>query len=352
MNQRHFWTVVALFTTVVGIPSIGRAQTTKEKAPASSPAPSGEVMKVGEYQSPTGKLASNAVVNAEIHTHELAGHQAATLYVHKIPVLTFIGKQPIATEETKVGVIGDAENSAKKAATIGTSVDKNQAGEDPMQRATLVAAKINQLISDKVDASKITVSWIAGGESTSAKEAQTKSLDSQQKPGDRYLLKVNGEELVEINSNTRLPDTTNNPAKDALQVTNRLRRLIGNASPITQIANLPGQTTKSPMQISIGPVKISLKGVASWYGYDGSGSQTAAGERYNPEGMTAAHRSLPLGTKVRVTNTRNGRSVVVRINDRGPYVRGRIIDLSAAAARILGMMGTGVAPVQIDVLGR
>ncbi|MBO3457187.1 septal ring lytic transglycosylase RlpA family protein [Aetokthonos hydrillicola Thurmond2011] len=352
MNQRHFWTVVALFTTVLGTPSIGRAETTKEKAPTSAPAPSGEVMKVGEYKSPTEKLATNAVVNAEIHTHEMAGHQAATLYVRKIPVLTFIGQQPVTTEETKVGVIGNAQNSPTKVAKNGTSLDQNQPNDDPIQRATLVAAKINQLILDKVDASKITVSWKAGGESTSANEAQTKSLDGQQKPSDRYILKVNGDELVEINSETRLSDTTNNPAKDALQVTNRLRRLIGNASPITQIANLPGQEPKSSKQISIGPVKISLNGVASWYGYDGSGSQTAAGERYNPEGMTAAHRSLPLGTKVRVTNTRNGRSVVVRINDRGPYVRGRIIDLSAGAARILGMMGSGVAHVRIDVLGR
>ena len=99
-------------------------------------------------------------------------------------------------------------------------------------------------------------------------------------------------------------------------------------------------------------VRINFTGIASWYGYDGSGSQTASGERYNPEGLTAAHRTLPFGTKVRVTNTRNGRSVVVRINDRGPYIRGRIIDVSAGAARILGMIGSGVAPVNIEVLGR
>ncbi len=92
--------------------------------------------------------------------------------------------------------------------------------------------------------------------------------------------------------------------------------------------------------------------MASYYGYDGSGNSTASGKRFNPEGMTAAHRSLPFGTRVRVTNTRNGRSVVVSITDRGPYIRGRILDLSVGAARILGMMGSGIAPVQIDVLGR
>jgi rare lipoprotein A len=67
--------------------------------------------------------------------------------------------------------------------------------------------------------------------------------------------------------------------------------------------------------------------------------------------MTAAHRTLPFGTKVVVTNLNNGRSVVVRINDRGPFIRGRVIDLSAAAARALGVMQTGIAPVQVQVLG-
>ena len=158
-----------------------------------------------------------------------------------------------------------------------------------------------------------------------------------------------------MDGNTRLPDTTNNLAKDALQVANRLRKLIGDASPLSEIANVPNKLSMPihlPKKISIGPMVITFNGKASWYGYDGSGNETAAGERYNPEGMTAAHRSLPLGTKVRVTNTHNGRSVVVRINDRGPYIRGRIIDLSAAAARILGMMSSGVAQVRIEVLGR
>jgi rare lipoprotein A len=361
MNQRHFWTVVALFTTVVGIPSVGRAQATKQKAPASPALPSDEVMKVGEYQSPTEKLASDAAVIAEIESYQREGHQVATLYVRKIPVLTFIGQQPQATQGTKVGVIGNVANSPVKIATIGKSVDiGNQTSpdvNDPVQRATEVAAKINQIFLNKVDASKITVSWKAKGDSTEDRTHNVKQAkQNDQQPRDRYTIKVNHEDLVEIDSNTQLADTTNNPAKDALQAANRLRRLIGNASPLSEIANLPGrlsmQMQKLPKQISIGPVLISLKGVASWYGYDGSGNETATGERYNPEGMTAAHRSLPLGTKVRVTNTRNGRSVVVRINDRGPYVRGRIIDLSAAAARILGMMGSGVAPVQIDVLGR
>jgi rare lipoprotein A len=79
-------------------------------------------------------------------------------------------------------------------------------------------------------------------------------------------------------------------------------------------------------------------GVASVYAYE-SGNRTASGQKINPGTLTAAHRSLPFGTKVKVTNHRNGRSVVVTINDRGPFVRGRIIDVSPAAAQVLGFSG-------------
>ena len=85
-------------------------------------------------------------------------------------------------------------------------------------------------------------------------------------------------------------------------------------------------------------------GIASWYQM---GHTTANGERYNPDGMTAAHRSLPFGTMVTVKNLRNGRSVRVRINDRGPFVKGRIIDVSRGAAKKLGLMGSGTARVAV-----
>jgi rare lipoprotein A len=88
-------------------------------------------------------------------------------------------------------------------------------------------------------------------------------------------------------------------------------------------------------------------GIASIYAY--SGEKTANGERANPGGLTAAHKSLPFGTRVRVVNKRNGKSVVVRINDRGPFVRGRIIDLTPAGARALGF--NGLAPVSLENAG-
>ena len=88
-------------------------------------------------------------------------------------------------------------------------------------------------------------------------------------------------------------------------------------------------------------------GMASFYK---SGKLTANGETFNPNGYTAAHRSLKFGTKVRVTNLRNGRSVIVRINDRGPFIRGRIIDLAYGAAKAVGLHNSGVAFVQVAVL--
>ncbi|HUT98632.1 MAG TPA: septal ring lytic transglycosylase RlpA family protein [bacterium] len=91
-------------------------------------------------------------------------------------------------------------------------------------------------------------------------------------------------------------------------------------------------------------------GMASWYGRDFQGRPTASGEIFDMYGYTAAHRSLPFGTRVRVTNEANGRSVVVRINDRGPWVEGRILDLSYAAAKQLGMLEAGVIRVRLEVL--
>ena len=91
-------------------------------------------------------------------------------------------------------------------------------------------------------------------------------------------------------------------------------------------------------------------GRASWYGQAHHGRKTASGEIYDMTQLTAAHRTLPLGTRVRVTNVGNGRSVVVRINDRGPFIDGRIIDLSQAAAREIGAIGAGVVSVQLEVL--
>lgn len=94
------------------------------------------------------------------------------------------------------------------------------------------------------------------------------------------------------------------------------------------------------------------RGLASWYGEDFHGKPTSSKEIYNMYDMTAAHKTLPFGTYVVVTNLKNGKSVIVRINDRGPFIRGRIIDLSYAAAKVIDMVGPGVVPVKVEILER
>lgn len=90
------------------------------------------------------------------------------------------------------------------------------------------------------------------------------------------------------------------------------------------------------------------EGVASYYGAELAGNRTASGERFNPDALTAAHRTLPMGTKLRVTNKANGKSVIVRINDRGPFAKGRVIDVSRAAAQKISMIRSGTARVLLE----
>jgi rare lipoprotein A len=112
--------------------------------------------------------------------------------------------------------------------------------------------------------------------------------------------------------------------------------------------------TNSAQDTKPGSVKPKLHwyqfGRASWYGHALQGQQTASGEAYDMNGMTCAHRSLPLGALVRVTNLRNHKSIVVRVNDRGPVPETRVVDLSYAAAHLLGFTSRGTAPVRLDVI--
>jgi rare lipoprotein A len=132
------------------------------------------------------------------------------------------------------------------------------------------------------------------------------------------------------------------------------------ALPALVVAEMPMQLSPLPSSEVVAedePIPLEAlegtrvgSGPASFYGVQFAGRPTASGERFAPEAMTAAHRSLPFGSKVRVTNTRNGRSVIVRINDRGPFHGNRVIDLSKAAAQELGFVRSGTAPVVIELL--
>jgi rare lipoprotein A len=109
--------------------------------------------------------------------------------------------------------------------------------------------------------------------------------------------------------------------------------------------------TVLPMTVTAAEKKpFTQTGTASWYGNEFKGHKMANGARYNPEDMTAAHRTLPFGTQVRVTNLRNNHCTVVKITNRGPYIKRRIIDVSRAAARALNMMKSGTARVRIEVV--
>lgn len=249
---------------------------------------------------------------ATIFEHQWKDASAVTLRIRDIPVLTFL-ESPVEAQTS------DLNKTTSKA---------TEASSNPLARAKTVASKLNRLAQNDVDARQIVASWNSADQS--------------------YSIKVKGEEIAKINDKTILPDTTNNPATDALQATNRLRRLMGGAEPLAEIAGKP-----KPSKTLAAPAGAKqMRGIASWYGPGFHGRQTANGERFNQNDLTAAHRSLPFGTRVKVTNMNNGRSVVVRINDRGPFAGGRVIDLSSAAANAIGLKGSGVGPVNIQILGR
>jgi rare lipoprotein A len=121
----------------------------------------------------------------------------------------------------------------------------------------------------------------------------------------------------------------------------------GNTQTPDSEQGIPGQTQETVKPIS---TKKSQVGKASWYGRVFQHHRTASGEPYDMNDLTAAHRTLPLGSWVRVTNLKNERSVMVRINDRGPIMKSRIIDLSYGAARMLGMGSSGISSVRLDII--
>lgn len=315
----------------------------------------GEVRKVGEYQDQE-ETDTAEDLTVTIIPHEVNNRSSATLRIQSIPVFTFLGAvtQP---DPSSVSTAGALDNAAEGRATGESETVKRptppeadasamvpgqpnsgssataDASADPMQRAGAIAARLRQIHRDGTSAETITVRW-----------------DAQR---ERYVIQVGSEELIEMNADIILPDTTRNPAEDALQATNRLRRLLGSAPPLQDIQDRP----RPAVRVSVSPANRTgstrvASGIASWYGPGFHGNRSASGEVFNQNAMTAAHRYLPFGTQVRVTNLNTGQSVVVRINDRGPFSRGRVIDLSAGAARAIGMIGSGIAPVSLEVIGR
>ncbi len=125
----------------------------------------------------------------------------------------------------------------------------------------------------------------------------------------------------------------------------------GRTSPPDVAPNPTGDSSfTSTVRPSTGKALLTLEGVASYYAHDFHGKLTSNGETFDMHALTAAHRTFPFGTRILVTNLSNGKTVTVRVNDRGPFVDGRIIDLSMGAAKVIGSFQTGTAKVRLEVL--
>ncbi|MGP1385081.1 MAG: septal ring lytic transglycosylase RlpA family protein [Thainema sp.] len=292
--------------------------------------------KVGERHVEAAVESQVEAAIAQIQSHTMGDREAATLYVRGIPVFTFIGNEVDSESDVKVGETGavapttqpNAESKNSPAEVLLTQATDQAVGDavdssDPVWKASELAARINQLHREGVDPTAIAVEW---------------------QEDDQYLITVSDQPLLEFGGDVILPDTTQDIAEDALQATNRLRRLLGGTESLSAIEGLP-ESRPTPSSVA-----FRASGMASWYGPGFHGNRSASGEIFDQNALTAAHRTLPFGTHVRVTNVQSGESVVVRINDRGPYSHGRVIDLSAGAARAIGLVRLGVAPVQLDVV--
>jgi rare lipoprotein A len=257
---------------------------------------------------PPADETTSALDLATVYPHSLDARQAATVYLRSIPVITLVG--------------GELETLSASS----TPAALPPSYEAPLKRANEILTRLQALASDG-DANDIEARW---------------DSDDQ-----TFVVAWGDEILLTIDDQTILPDTTANPSEDALQIANRLRRLLGDVPPLARVEGLPQPVAPANR---VGIVTSTLTGMASWYGPGFNGRRSASGEVFNQNALTAAHRTLPFGTQVRVTNLSTGQSVVVRINDRGPFGHGRVIDLSAGAASQIGLRASGVSRVQLEVL--
>lgn len=243
--------------------------------------------------------------------HRHGQQPGITLYVRSIPVMTLLSPGPLSPEE--------AEGLRQS----------DPAEESPalVERAIHVASRLESFAQQAEDPAHIQVRW-----------------QGDQK---NFVIYLGDADLLVVDEAVRSFHPSQDMAAEALKITNRLRYLLGDAPPLEKIDGMPEAAPPAPAAPQIAAV---LTGVASWYGPGFHGRRSASGEVFDQHAMTAAHRSLPFGTRVRVTNLSNGRQVVVRINDRGPFIYSREIDLSAGAATALDMTHSGVARVRLEVL--
>lgn len=255
------------------------------------------VLKLGRLQTD----GDESTPPAKLYAYDIDGTPATTVYFGGLPIVTFVPRET-ATAESQ-----------------------------PMARARQLITRLNQLSPAELKQAKITLA---------VRNGQIATL-------------LNNRPLIQFDGSVR-PADGQDTASSALLATNRLRQLLLDAPPLETIE---GYTQPQPIATGDGvgvaaePTSGTQAGLASWYGPGFAGRLAANGEVFDPNQMTAAHLNLPFGTKVEVTNLDNGRSVEVEITDRGPFIGDRIIDLSTAAARTIGLLQQGVGLVQLRILG-
>ena len=317
-----------------------------------SPLPSS--LKVGETRSQSLSRTQDDAI-AKIHTHKIDGKNAATVYVRGIPVVTYIESEESAkstSDHTQSDVSkskGDPKGEIKKNSesvklpsnhlnsSLNKSVSPAKSADDssenllassnPIERATAAAALINQLNRDGLDANQIIPAWKNGN----------------------YVIKLGDRATIKFDQQAVFSESLQNNTQDVLDSANLLRRLFGGANPLSEVVDSPSKFAAKSRVLTNSIVGV-MSGMASWYGPGFDGNYSASGEIFNASDLTAAHLTLPFGTLVRVVNMDNNQSVVVRINDRGPYLHDRVIDISTAAANMIGLISSGVAPVRLEVL--
>lgn len=201
-------------------------------------------------------------------------------------------------------------------------------GQTPLQRAMLIQGRLTQFLQQ-------------GGNTRDIKPGME---------GNNVVIRMGQQILLTVDS--MLAQKNHTPERQlAIEWVNLIRRAMG-TEVLTRDETRIASRGFSPWLRQVNPTGIVMQGFASWYGPGFHGRRCANGERFNMHSLTAAHRTLPFGTIVRVTNKRTGRSALVRITDRGPYAHHRIIDLSRGAAEAIGMLSSGTAPVSVEVMGR
>ncbi|MBD2177473.1 septal ring lytic transglycosylase RlpA family protein [Pseudanabaena sp. FACHB-1998] len=325
-----------------------------------NPNSSSTPLKIGETRSQSLTRTQDDSI-ARIHTHKLNGKNAATVYVRGIPVVTYVESEESAksnlenqkndvinTSKQKSEIKGETKknsetvklqssfNGSSNSSSAKSSKDDAESlltSPNPIERATATAAMINQLNRDGLDANQIIPAWKNGS----------------------YVIKLGDRATLKFDQQAVFPVSLQNQTQDVLESANLLRRLFGGANPVSEVIDSPSKkiAAKSAFSPSLNSSIVGvMSGMASWYGPGFDGNYSASGEIFNASDLTAAHPSLPFGTLVRVVNMDNGQAVVVRINDRGPYAHGRVIDVSQAAANVIGLVSSGVAPVRLEILSR